>query len=96
MKNSYTYKMRPTSTDCMPHSYMVLINDTPHSCYIMRYCLKCVHVFLPSSPSAYLQRRHDGVHQFSLQVGSVSQMSLVVVKCVVQVGDWAVCTQTQQ
>lgn len=36
------------------------------------------------------------MHQFSLQVGSVSQMSLVVVKCVVQVGDWSVCTQTQQ
>lgn len=44
--------------------------------------------------AAYLQRRHDGVHQFSLQVCSVSQVSFVVVKCVVQVGDWAVCNQT--
>lgn len=43
---------------------------------------------------AYLQRRHDGMHQFSLQVCSVSQMSFVVVKCVVQVGDWAVCKHT--
>lgn len=38
----------------------------------------------------YLQRRHDGVHQFSLQIGSVSQMPLIVVKGVVQVGDWSV------
>lgn len=34
------------------------------------------------------------MHQFSLQVGSVSQVSFVVVKCVVQVGDRTVCTQT--
>ena len=34
------------------------------------------------------------MHKLPLQIGSVSQMSLVVVKCVVEVGDWAVCTQT--
>lgn len=41
----------------------------------------------------YFQRGHDGVHQFSFQVCSVSQMSFVVVKRVVQVGDWTVCKQ---
>lgn len=40
--------------------------------------------------AVYLQRRHDGVHQFPLQIGSVSQMPLIVVKGVVQVGDGSV------
>lgn len=44
--------------------------------------------------SCYLQRRHDGVHQLSLQVGSVSELSLIVVKCVVQVGDRSVCSES--
>lgn len=41
--------------------------------------------------SCYLQGRHDGVHQLPLQVGSVSELSLVVVEGVVQVGDRSVC-----
>lgn len=44
--------------------------------------------------NTYLQRRHDGVHQLSLQIGSVSQMPLVVVERVVQVRDRAVCAHT--
>lgn len=44
--------------------------------------------------SCYLQRRHDGVHQLSLQVGSVSELSLIVVKRVVQVGDRSVCNKS--
>lgn len=44
--------------------------------------------------SCYLQRRHDGVHQLSLQVGSVSELSLIVVQCVVQVGDRSVCSKS--
>lgn len=56
----------------------------------MSWLLTCMYsMFL-----ADLQRRHDGVHQFSFQVCSVPEMSFVVVKRVVQVGDWAVCKHT--
>lgn len=49
---------------------------------------------LHNDGNTYLQWRHDGVHQLSLQIGSVSQMPLVVVERVVQVRDRAVCAHT--
>lgn len=49
---------------------------------------------LHSDGNTYLQWGHDGVHQLSLQIGSVSQMPLVVVERVVQVRDRAICAHT--
>lgn len=36
------------------------------------------------------------MNQFSLEVGSVSQVSLIVVKGVVQVGHRAICKETRR